>query len=141
MPKVVMNGITIEAPPGSSISVVNDTIYIDGKPWDGKEGTAQGIVRLEITGDLLNVESNRDVVVHGNVGGDVRADGDVKCADVKGDVFAKGDVEVDGDVGGVVRAGGDVACRNVQMDIEAGGDIRCGTVGGNVSAGGDVRHK
>ena len=103
-------------------------------------------------GPALNIRSDFDVTVEGEVQGSVEAGGDVDCGNVLGHVTAGGDVdcgviegnlEAGGDVdcasvGGSVSAGGDVDCDNVGGGVNAGGDVDCGIVGGGVNAGGDV---
>lgn len=94
-------------------------------------------IALRIEGDALNVQSDFDVTVEGEVQGSVEAGGDVDCAGVGGDVKASGDVDCES-VLGHVNAGGDVDCSGVEGNVQAGGDVNCGSVGGDVKAGGDV---
>jgi len=125
MNRCVINGVSIEVPPGSSVSVVNDVIYVNGSPYDGKEGKASGIVKIEIHGDPLNVKAEHgDIEVHGNVQGDAEAAGSVRCQQVGQNATAGGSIHAD-DVGG---------------NASAGGSVKCGSVGGNITAGGSVKH-
>lgn len=94
-------------------------------------------ITISIEGDALNVQSDFDVKIEGEVKGSVSAGGDVDCEGVGGDVNAGGDVDCEG-VLGHVTAGGDVDCGGVEGNVQAGGDVDCGGVGGSVSAGGDV---
>lgn len=94
-------------------------------------------VTLQIQGDALNVHSEFDVRIEGEVRGSVSAGGDVDCGDVEGEVHAGDDVDC-GDVGASVIAGGDVDCGKVGGSVQAGGDVDCGSVAGDVTAGGDV---
>lgn len=88
-------------------------------------------------GPALNVESDFDLTVEGDVQGSVTAGGDVDCGEVGGAVTAGGDVDCK-DVDGSVMAGGDVDCGVVGGSVQAGGDVDCGAVGGDVRAEGDV---
>ena len=94
-------------------------------------------VVLHYEGEALNVQSDFDVNVEGDVRGSVSAEGDVSCEDVGGSVTAGGDISCS-DVTGDVQAGGDVTCDNVEGSVSAGGDVNCDNVDGNVSAGVDV---
>ena len=94
-------------------------------------------VVLHYEGDALNVQSDFDVNVEGEVRGSVSAEGDVSCEDVGGSATAGGDISCS-DVGGDLCAGGDVTCGEVSGHVQAGGDVSCDNVEGNVSAGCDV---
>ena len=94
-------------------------------------------VVLHYEGEALNVQSDFDVNVEGDVRGSVSAEGDVSCEDVGDSVTAGGDISCS-DVTGDVRAGGDVTCDEVSGHVQAGGDVNCDNVDGNVSAGSDV---
>jgi hypothetical protein len=126
MNKCIINGVEINVPSGSNVSVIGNVIYVNGKPYDGKEGKASGIVKIEIQGEALNVHAERgDIEIHGNVQGKADAGGSISC----------------GNVGRSVDAGGSVNCGNIQGDVDAGGSVNCGSVGGNIDAGGSVRHQ
>ncbi len=75
-----------------------------------------------------------NVVVHGNVEGNVKAGVEVKCEAVSGNVHAGADVNCDG-IAGNVTAGCDVNCDEVGGKVTAGCDVNCDEVGGNASAG------
>lgn len=80
------------------------------------------IVKLVVEGDAVEVCSDADVAVSGEVKGSVRAEGNVDCKQVGGDV----------------RAGGVVNCGDVKGDVKAGGVVNCGDIQGGVRAGGMV---
>lgn len=101
-----------------------------------KAGALRRVV-LHYEGEALNVQSDFDVNVEGDVRGSVSAEGDVSCEDVGGSVTAVGDISCS-DVTGDVRAGGDVSCDEVSGHVQAGGDVTCDNVEGSVSAGSDV---
>ncbi|MBR5343314.1 MAG: helix-turn-helix domain-containing protein [Oscillospiraceae bacterium] len=111
-------------------------LFIGRVPVEDRSVGKQPIT-LHIEGDALNVRSEFDVEIEGEVQGSVSAGGDVDCGDVGGDVNAGGDVDC-GSVEGNVQAGGDVDCGGVEGNVQAGGDVDCGSVEGSLSAGGDV---
>ena len=98
---------------GNSVSVNNNVVYIDGKKIEDSTPDVKGILRVEITGDLVSVTSDAPVSVSGSVKGDVVADGPVTC----GNVF------------GNVKADGPVNCGNVTGNVKADGPVNCGNVG------------
>ena len=100
------------------------------------KGLFAGKVRLEYSGDALNVFSFFDVNCE-TVKGNVEAGGDVDCSEVGGNVSAAGDVDCS-DVAGSVSCGGDADCGDVGREVRAGGDVDCGDVRGSVTAAGDV---
>ena len=109
-----------------------------GRQLVGQEKACGGRkIVLHYEGDALNVQSDFDVNVEGEVRGSVSAEGDVTCEDVGGSVTAGGDISC-GDVDGDLCAGGDVTCDEVSGHVQAGGDVTCDSVEGNVSAGSDV---
>ena len=119
--KIVVNGTTVEAPDGCSVSVVNGQIIINDEP---AEVSFSNELKIEVIGGLINLKTERgSVTVHG---------------DVQGQVNANGSVKVDGNVGGKVDANGAVTCRDVKGNVDAGGSVQCGNVGGDVDAGGSV---
>lgn len=103
----------------------------------GERMLAKQQIVFRYEGAARNVQSDFDLIVTGDVAGDVSAEGDVDCSDVGGSVSAAGDVDC-GDVAGNINAGGDVDCDDVKGSVNAGGDVDCGSVEGSLSAGGDV---
>ena len=122
MGTINVNGRTITVPDGCLLSIINGIVLVDGKPWDGEKLT--GIVKIDVTGTLLNLSSDQSVEVHGDVQGDLNAKGSVSC----------------NNVGGSVDSGGSCSCDDVQGNVKAGGSVNCDDVGGSVNAGGSVRH-
>ena len=118
--KVTINGKTYR---GNNISIQNGTVYVDGKAVDDSEPDDNGILKVQITGDVGLVECDRSVTVKGNVNGDVRAKGSVRC----------------GAIGGNVDAGGSVRCDDVGESVDAGGSVRASQISGSVCAGGSVK--
>ena len=102
---VTINGKTYTGK--TSVKVINNVVYIDGKPVDGETHTEP--VKIEITGDLLSVKSDGPVSVTGDIHGDVDCGGSLKCG---------------GSIGGSVDSGGSVTCKgNISGDVDAGGSI------------------
>ena len=91
---------------GSSVSIINGVVTIDGARQDG---AVSGVVEIRVTGTLHELVTDASVTCQ-NVTGTVQAGGSVEC----------------GDVGGTVQAGGSVECKNVRGSIMAGGSVQHG---------------
>lgn len=124
MGKVTLNGMTIDVPPGASVSVVNGIVLINGTK--AADYPPDAMVRVEVTGHVGELRATGDVAVSGNVTGAIKADGSVT---------------VQGGVGHGVTASGFVKCGEVTGNVSAVGSVQCGRVGGSVTAGGSVQHK
>lgn len=122
MVTIKINGKTFSSPTGGSVNIINGRIIIDGVLQEGEK--LSGVVRVEISGGLTNLKTDADVVVNGDVLGNVDAGGSIQC----------------GAVGKNVDAGGSVQAGAVTGDIDAGGSVNCGPVTGSIDAGGSVRH-
>ena len=109
-----------------------------GQEGLGKHMFSRRQISFQYEGPALNVQSDFDVTVEGEVRGSVTAEGDVSCEAVYGSVKAGGDVSC-GNVSCDVSAGGDVSCDNVSGHIQAGGDVNCDNVDGNINAGSDIK--
>ncbi|MBF0225706.1 MAG: polymer-forming cytoskeletal protein [Desulfobacterales bacterium] len=88
---------------GKVIKILGGTLTIDDKGMQKIEG----IVRIEVTGDLANIVTDSSVIVDGNVYGDIQAEGSVTCGDVTGNISAEGSVTC-GKVNGNVSAEGTI---------------------------------
>lgn len=121
---IIVNGIKIDAPPGASVSVINDVVYVNGQPWKQDGVPETGVLRIEVKGSVGSLVCDRDVKIVGNVEGDVKAGGSVSCDRV----------------GGKVEAGGSVSCDGVGGDVKSGGSVSCDEVRGSVYARGNVNH-
>lgn len=105
MNTIIINGQKIQTN-GKNISVINDTIYVDGVTI---QSNLSGIVEVKFEGDLASLKCNGSASINGNVKGDVDVGGSLKCCDVSGNL----------DVGGSVQ------CGKVGGDIDAGGSVKC----------------
>lgn len=95
---------------GSSVSISNGDIYIDGN--NQLNISSEPVVNIEIHGDVEELETQSGDVRCRNIGELVTTSGDVSCSDVAGSIRT---------------VSGDVNCANV------GGNIK--TVSGDVSRG------
>jgi len=122
MATVKYNGQTFE---GKSIIINNGRVIIDGK-----DETPEGKhITIFVEGDIqqLSVDTCHQVTVNGSCGSAKSTSGDIKCAEVKGNVdTTSGDIKC-GNVGGSVRS--------------TSGDIECGVILGSVSTNsGDIEN-
>lgn len=103
---ITINGRTVHVEGnGSSISVINGKVIVNGKTVDDVSG-AKEPVTIKWDGPLANLE------VHGNV----------TCGDVHGNVNAGRDASC-GNVNGSLTAGRDVSCGATRGPITAGRDV------------------
>lgn len=111
----IVNGKTYRIPGCHSISVINNKVFVDGKPY---HDTGDG----ELIAECINITIEGDVT--GNV---VNESGDIKC----------------GNVGGSVKiVSGDVSCDNVTGDVSTtSGDIKANSINGSCrTLSGDIFH-
>ncbi|KVP16881.1 hypothetical protein [Burkholderia ubonensis] len=118
---IIINGKRIL---GSNLRIEHGDVYVDGNRIELEKAPKIDIV---VQGNLetMDVGAASSIEVHGYVGRLKTASGDVKCAEVRGDVTTtSGDIEC-GDVqGGVTTVSGDVDCRNVSGNIKTvSGDV------------------
>ena len=106
---VTINGRRIEVPNGCNVSIINGTVFVDGKPWDSGK----------LEGDTVRL-----VIIEGRVG-HLSSDASIQCGDVEGNVQAGGSVNCH-DVSGNVNAGGSARCERVGGSIDAGGSVKVG---------------
>ena len=116
MSKMIINGTSINV--SGNICIQNNKVYVDGKLISESNEP----VKLIIEGDPVNITTEGDVEVHGNVSGGIHAGCGINC----------------GNVGGNVKAGNSVHCEDVTGNVDAGNSVHCGNVGGDVNAGGNV---
>jgi hypothetical protein len=106
-----INGKTYEVA-GRDIVVSNNSVIVNGRTI---ESGLSGIVKIEFTGDVANLDC-ANAVVNGNVQGNVDGSNITVNGNVQGDVDGT-NVQC-GDVGGDVD-GTSVKCGNVQGDVDA----------------------
>ena len=125
---VTVNGRTIKIPNGSSISVTNGVVLVDGKPYTDEPEPGQPLsIDINWNGPVANLE------VKGN-------NTKVTCGDVKGSVKTNGSVKA-GNVGGDVKTQGSVSCGDIGHGVKTMGSVTCGKVGGSISTMGSVSHR
>ena len=105
MNTIIINGTKIQTS-GNNISVINNSVYVDGKVIQTK---LSGIVEIKFEGDLASLNCNGSASINGNIKGDVDVGGSLDC----------------GDIGGNIDVGGSVRCGKVSGDIDAGGSVKC----------------
>ena len=91
---------------GSNISIINDKIIVDGKPFD--EAMDAKNITVIVEGDCNKLDAAGAVTIKGNCGS-------VDCS---------GSCTIHGDVTGNVDASGSVTCGNVGGNIDASGSVR-----------------
>jgi len=106
---------------GLSVSIINDSIFIDGKKVDS---TKENILEIKVIGDLAKLTTDKSVTVNGNIKGDVEVGGSITC----------------GDVDGNINVGGSITCDDINGSVNAGGSVSCDDVAGNVLAEGRVNY-
>lgn len=108
----VVNGKKINVPSGSSLSVINNKVYIDGKEYNERE-VVEAIdnskeIKIEITGDVTKLDAeSSSVTVNGNVTRDLYVS--------SGTAFVSGSVN-DIDAGNQCT----INTNNITGDIDAG---------------------
>ncbi len=106
--QILINGVSHQVN-GNNISIKDDKIFVNGVLV---ESGLSGIVKVEFTGDLANLDC-ASATITGSVFGDV--DGTtINCGNVGGDVD-----------------GTSINCGDVSGDVD-GTTINCGNVGGDV---------
>jgi|GEM_PF-766141 len=106
--RVNVNGIEIEVPSGSSVSIQNGTVYVDGKEYENEELKDKQIVNLIVNGDPNNVSAS-NVEVNGTVKNSIDASGNVTVyGDMEANIDAMGNVTINGSHTGKIDAMGNV---------------------------------
>lgn len=109
---VTINGEKIKVPNGANISVINGTLFIDGKECKGEKLKDKKIVNITIEGNVGKVDCGGSVTVNGNVTGHVDCGGSVTVSgSVEGDIDCGGSCSVKGGHKGNIDAGGSVSIR------------------------------
>lgn len=113
--KCSVNGKTISIPSGSSVSIENGTVYVNGKKYveNGLEDKEVVHLTINVEGDVKRVDADCDVVINGSV---------------KGNVNSGMSIDVDGNVDGDVRSGMSVDITGNQTgSVNAGMSVDIGT--------------
>lgn len=132
MQRIKINGVEFEVPDGQSVSVVNGVVQIG----DSKHQVSRDGLTVEAMGSWFNLDCQGDVVVNGDVQGDVKAN-NVRANAISGDVEAGGDVS-SGPISGDLTAQGSVTCGPVSGDVASQKDVRVsGSVMGDVKCRGN----
>ncbi len=105
MNKIQIGGKTFSIPNGSSISIKNGKVIVDGKLLESTEPLRP--IYVEVYGDVKDLKTNNTATIHGSVTGSVEAGNTVEC----------------GDVGGNVEAGNSVHARHIKGNVKAGNSI------------------
>lgn len=140
---VQVNGKTYHIPNGRSISVVNSTIYVDGKVWSADDTQNKTLtqdlaiaskielhIHPDAKGNTPDVSSEMNqVIVHGNVRNATASSGNIQI-----DGYATGNVTSSS---GDITIGGDVhgSSSSSSGDIKIGGDVH----GSAETSSGDIR--
>lgn len=111
MGTIKINGFTITTE-GSSISIVNGSVIVDGKKIDTKE---MPVINITVEGEIrdINADACSRIDIKGNVTGSVKTmSGDVHCDNVEGNVSTmSGDVDAQAIAGSVSTMSGDIKTR------------------------------
>lgn len=119
MNQIKINGKVIDVE-GRNITLKNGKIMVNEKVCAEK---LSGEVILRFEGDLANL----------------KADGDVQCANVSGMLDCKGSVDCE-DVDGDIDCGGSVKANNIKGNIDCAGSVKANKIEGQIDAGGSVSH-
>lgn len=88
----------------NNVRIENGTITIDGKSIEELNGDEPKVFKVEIVGNVQNIETeDADVEVKGNAGSIVSKNGNVTCGNVSGNVDNKNGNVICGDVRGDVN--------------------------------------
>lgn len=101
--RIVVNGVAIDVE-GENVSVRAGAIYVDDTCVQTQ---LSGEVHIYWYGNLAKLDANGPVTCHGNVYGNVGANGPIHCQDVRGSARANGRVGA-ARVSGDIRANGSV---------------------------------
>lgn len=101
--KININGREISLH-GKSLEMRDGQIIVDGKPIEEYDEGECPIIKIEITGNVDNINTeNGEVTVNGRVGSICSKNGNVKCETVEGNIDSKN---------------GNIYCHTVNGDVE-----------------------
>ena len=98
-----------------------------------ENGDGSSRLMFSLDGDACDVDCRGNLEIHGNVEGNVTADGRLTCGNVGGNANA-GDGINCGNIGSHVNASGGVNCGSISGDVNTGGSVNARNIGGNASA-------
>ena len=111
---------------GSSVSIINGKVIIDGKEEtiDDKEIN----IRVDGNIDTLDVGYCNKLDIVGNINKARSGSGDINCLNI---------------TGGAQVGSGDIECETINGDVQTGsGDVKSNTITGSVRTGsGDIKYK
>lgn len=90
---------------GNNIQIKNDTVIIDGVV---QEKGLSGILEIKVEGNLVNLQADNNVTIHG---------------DVLGNVDAGNNATINGDVLNNVDAGNNVTAETIKGKVDAGNNV------------------
>ncbi|MGL5765013.1 MAG: hypothetical protein ACRCX8_05160 [Sarcina sp.] len=113
--KCTVNGVTIDVPSGASVSVQNGKVFINGKEYteNGLDNKEVVHLAINVTGDVRRVDSECDLVINGNVVGDVSSGMSIDIeGNVEGSVRSGMSVDINGNQTGSVSSGMSTTIKN-----------------------------
>ena len=116
--RVVINGKVYQCGSGSSITVNNGKVIIDGKLVDGLESSKK--IEIKVIGNIQNLHTDS---------GDVEVKGNVNTINT-----VSGDIEISGNIGGDVKSvSGDIKAKTISGN--------CKTTSGDITGGSSKQSK
>lgn len=113
MSSVMINGRRISVPNGSSVSINNGEIFVNGEKYEDDKLKYKEIVHLIVNGDVGSIVSDVSVEINGNVDGDIDAGTSVKVnGNMIGDIDSGTSTTVYGNQTGKIEAGTSIKIGN-----------------------------
>ncbi|MDR1144971.1 MAG: hypothetical protein LBK71_02400 [Verrucomicrobiales bacterium] len=120
MGTLIVNGVTYKVGSNASVSITNDTVIINNKIAGSIKGRN---IKVTLNGKVKLLQAtDGDIVVSGDVHGNVDAGGSVRAQAIHGSVDAGGSVQTKS-IGGDADAGGSITATTIKGDADAGGSI------------------
>ncbi len=128
---IIISGVPYSVPLGVEVKVMNCVRVTIGGEVVYQEVPSD--LKIRLRGDLLNLNTNLNVNMEGDVHGNLTAGSNVHCGDVGGNALSHSNMTC-GDVGGNARSGSNMACGNVQKDVIAGSNVSYQSANGEISS-------
>ena len=94
MNKININGKVISIENGSSVSVINNRVIINGKVYDDLQKYESKNIEIIIEGNCGDIDTTGNVTINGNCN-DIDCNGNVTCyGDINGDIDCNGSVSL-----------------------------------------------